>query len=202
MVLFITQLTAASTKHEGFSVLATRLTNWWSLNFHISETRLYTLMKFLHIILSKWQYMQLKWYMFTLSYVVYNTHTHPFNGPLSGPGWAGTRKVKPIWILLEQKTVSGSGISWAICKSAPRSRQITTTALHCSSFLQAACPSCRPSNSVKPLNVVYKRMKILASLQLGHSVYPLVNSRCNYVEASFCADNITRDINYKSVLET
>ena len=36
------------------------------------------------------------------------------------PGWAGTRKVKPIWILLEQETASGSGISWAICKSAPR----------------------------------------------------------------------------------
>ena len=32
-----------------------------------------------------------------------------------------------MWILLEQETVSGSGISWAICKSAPRSRQITTS---------------------------------------------------------------------------
>ena len=39
------------------------------------------------------------------------------------PRWAGTRKVKPIWILLKQETVSGSDISWAICKSAPRSRQ-------------------------------------------------------------------------------
>ena len=39
------------------------------------------------------------------------------------PGWADTRKVKPIWILLEQETVSGSGISWAICKSAPHSRE-------------------------------------------------------------------------------
>jgi len=27
------------------------------------------------------------------------------------PGWASTRKVKPIWILLEQETVSGIGIS-------------------------------------------------------------------------------------------
>jgi len=27
---------------------------------------------------------------------------------------------------LKQEIVSGSGISWAICKSAPRSRQITT----------------------------------------------------------------------------
>jgi len=65
-------------------------------------------------------------------------------------GWAGTRKVKPIWILLKQETMSGSGISWAICKSEPRSRQIT---MHTStpplSFLQAGCPSCRPTNSVK-----------------------------------------------------
>jgi len=30
--------------------------------------------------------------------------------------------------------VSGSGISWAICKSAPRSRQITTPAPHRSVF--------------------------------------------------------------------
>ena len=41
-------------------------------------------------------------------------------------GRASTRKVKPIWILLKQETVSGSDISWAICKPAPHSRQITT----------------------------------------------------------------------------
>jgi len=59
--------------------------------------------------------------------VCWITHTHTFNGgPFPGlPGWAGTRKVKPIWILVKQETVSGSGISWAICKSAPHSRQIT-----------------------------------------------------------------------------
>jgi len=80
------------------------------------------------------------------------THTHPFNGPFPGlPGWAGTRKVKPIWILLEQETVSGSGISWTICKSAPRCRQITTPAPHHSVFLQTGCPSCRPTNSVQAL---------------------------------------------------
>ena len=50
------------------------------------------------------------------------------------PGWAGTRKVKPIWILLEQETVSGSGISWAICKPAPRPRQTTTPTPHHSFF--------------------------------------------------------------------
>ena len=52
---------------------------------------------------------------------------------------------------MKQETVSGSGISWAICKSAPRSRQITMPAPHYSVFLQAGCPSCRPTNSVKAL---------------------------------------------------
>ena len=64
------------------------------------------------------------------------TTLQPFNGLffLGLPRWAGTRKVQPIWILLEQGTVSGSGISWAICKSALRSSQITMPAPHHSVF--------------------------------------------------------------------
>ena len=56
-----------------------------------------------------------------------HTHTHTRLTALFPklPRWAGTRKVKPVWILLMQETVSGSGISWAVCKSASRSRQIT-----------------------------------------------------------------------------
>jgi len=43
-----------------------------------------------------------------------HTHTHPFNGPLSGSTQVSRyQKVKPIWILLKQETVRGSGISWA-----------------------------------------------------------------------------------------
>ena len=81
----------------------------------------------------------------------HNTHTR-LTALFPGlPRWAGTRKVKPIWILLKQETVSGSGISWAICKSAPRIRQITMSAPHHSVFLQAGCPSCRPTNSIKAL---------------------------------------------------
>jgi len=55
------------------------------------------------------------------------THT-PVYRPFVRDNHAGkpvSEKVKPIWILLKQETVSGSGISWAICKSAPHSRQIT-----------------------------------------------------------------------------
>jgi len=64
-----------------------------------------------------------------------HAHTHTFNGPFLGlPRWAGSRKVKPIWILLKQETVNGNGISWATCKSAPHSRQITMPAPHHSAF--------------------------------------------------------------------
>ena len=67
-----------------------------------------------------------------LIWLLTTSHTHTrLTALFPGlPGWAGTRKVKPIWTLLEQETVSGSGISWAICKSASHSRQITTPAPH------------------------------------------------------------------------
>ena len=104
---------------------------------------------------------QYKWYSVTVTakQVIFShtdsthTHTHTrLTALFPGlPRRAGTRKVKPILILLKQETVSGSGISWAVCKSAPRSRQITTPAPHHSVFLQAGCPSCRPTNSVKAL---------------------------------------------------
>jgi len=65
------------------------------------------------------------------------------------PRLAGTRKVKPIWILLEQETVNGSGISWAICKSAPRSRQITTPTPHYSSFFTGQMPFLPLTNLIR-----------------------------------------------------
>ena len=64
------------------------------------------------------------------------------------PRRAGTRKAKPIWILLKQETVSGSGISWAICKSAPSSRQTTTPVSHHSIFYRPdALPAAQPTAS-------------------------------------------------------
>jgi len=74
---------------------------------------------------------------------------HPFNGPLSRTTRVShCQKGKTNLDLLEQETVSGSGISWVVCKTASRSRQITTLAPHLS-FLQAGCPSCHPTNGVK-----------------------------------------------------
>ena len=65
-------------------------------------------------------------------------NTHPFYSPLSRTTQVSRyQKGKPIWILLKQEIVSGSGISWATCKSARRSRQITMPVPHHSSVLQA-----------------------------------------------------------------
>ena len=79
-----------------------------------------------------------------------HTHTHTrLTALFPGlPRWASTRKVKTIWILPKQETVSGSGISWAICKSAPHSRQITMPAPHHSVFYRSdALPGAQPTAS-------------------------------------------------------
>ena len=77
-----------------------------------------------------------------------HTHTHLTALCLGLPGWAGTRKGKPIWIFLEQETVSGSGISWTICKSAPCSRQITMPAPTTQFFYRPdALPATQPTVS-------------------------------------------------------
>ena len=77
------------------------------------------------------------------------------------PGWAGTRKAKPIWILLKQETMSGSGISWAICKSAPRSRQITTPA-HQHSVFTGQMPFL-PPNQQRQCDMCWKFVICLAN---------------------------------------
>ena len=67
-----------------------------------------------------------------------HTHTHTFNSPFSGTTQVSRyQKGKPIWILLQQETVSGSGLSWAICKSAPSSRHTTMPAPHNSVTFQS-----------------------------------------------------------------
>jgi len=72
----------------------------------------------------------------TIRYIRYHTtHTHTRLTALC-PGYPGelVPERKNQSGFTEQETVSGSGISWAIRKSAPRSRQITTPAPHHSVF--------------------------------------------------------------------
>ena len=105
-------------------------------------------------------------YVFKHSYT--HTHTHTCLTALFPglPRWASTRKVKPIWILLKQETVSGSGISWAVCKSASCSRQTITANTSPLCFLQAGCPFCHPTNSVKRLKALKAFLKTLSLLTL------------------------------------
>ena len=74
-------------------------------------------------------------HMHTHTHIHTHTYTQPFYGPLGFClGLPGHKKDKINLDLLEQEMVSGSGISWAICKSAPWSRHKTTPASHYSVF--------------------------------------------------------------------
>ena len=82
-------------------------------------------------------------------YTHIHTHTRAFNGPLFGSTRVSRyQKCKTSLDLPKQETVSGSGIIWAICKSAPCSRQITMPAPHHSDFYRPdALPAAHPAAS-------------------------------------------------------
>jgi len=78
----------------------------------------------------------------------------------------GKTKTNPDF--LEQETVSGSGISWAICKSAPCPRQITTparSAPHYSVFFTDRMLFLPPNQQ---RHNVDNKMKLSSSLNLSH----------------------------------
>ena len=103
---------------------------------------------------------ELMFHSLVYSIISTNTHTRLTTRCLGLPGWASIRKVKPIWILLKQETVSGSGISCAICKSAPCSRQITTPAPHQSVFYRPdALPAAQPTATNHWRQLLYNKHK-------------------------------------------
>jgi len=87
------------------------------------------------------------------------SHQHTALFPVL-PEWAGTRKVKSNWILLKQD----SEWQWhtlghmQACTSLQTDNHAGTTLL---SFLQAGCPSCHPTNSIKALKIVNKFTKVV-----------------------------------------
>ena len=75
-----------------------------------------------------------------------HTHTRAFNGPLSGT--TRVSRYQKGKTNLDFTEARGSGINWAICKSAPRSRQITMPAPHHSVFYRPdALPAAQPTVS-------------------------------------------------------
>jgi len=76
-----------------------------------------------------------------MTQIAMETHIHPFYGP-------GEPVPEPIWILLKQERVSGSGISWAVCKSTPSLIQISMPTPHHSVFCRPdALPVTKPTVS-------------------------------------------------------
>jgi len=86
------------------------------------------------------------------TYTHTHTHTHPFNGP-----WSGTTRVSRYQkgkTNLDFTEVRDSEWQWyqlghmQVCTSLQIDNHTSTPLL---SFLQAGCPFCRPTNSVKAL---------------------------------------------------
>jgi len=96
-----------------------------------------------------------------------DTHTQPFycsSGICPGPpGWAGTRKVKPgrvkpIWIYWSKRQwaeVASVGLYASLHLIPDNHANIPPL-----SFLQASCPSCRPTSSIKALKEENKIAKL------------------------------------------
>ena len=80
------------------------------------------------------------------------------NGNFPGrPGLASTR-MSPFWILLELRMMEVvSGDNWHTKLQSNRHTQQTNTQL----FLQAGCPSCRPTTSVRALKEYSKKQSLL-----------------------------------------
>jgi len=116
------------------------------------------------------------WYL-----VATDQHIHMFNSPFSRTNRVSRyQQGKSIWILPTQEKVSGNGISWAICKSAPRSRQITMPAPNTQVFYRHALPAAQPTAS--------KHWRQTATLQQGHNF----SSDCTFVEVVITSDSSPR----------
>ena len=99
--------------------------------------------------------------------IIQHTHTHPFNGSLSGTTRVSqNQKVKTN---LDFTGARDSEWQWhqlghmQICTSLQTDNHASSSLL---SFLLAGCPSCRPTNSVKALKatVYYTRVCIIIKL--------------------------------------
>ena len=93
------------------------------------------------------------WLQRTSYYTHTHTHTHPVNGPLSGT--TRVSRYQKGKTNLDFTEARDSEWQWhqlghmQVCTLLQTDNHASTPPL---SFLQAGCPSCRPTNSVKALN--------------------------------------------------
>jgi len=112
-----------------------------------------------------WQLTQLPHYI--CRHILTHTHTHPFNGPLSG-----TTQVS--WYQKGKTNLDFTEWQWhqlghmQVCTSLQTENHASTPPLI---FLQAGCPSCRPTNSVKALKAKSTEGMYILSWQLTENVH-------------------------------
>ena len=129
------------------------------------------------------------------SHIAY-THTHPFNGPLSGT--TQVSRYQKGKTNLDFTEARDSEWQWhqlghmQVCTSLPTDNHASTPPL---SFLQAGCPSCCPTNSVKALKAKSTEGKMYA-LILHTYIQTLDNAHISQVQGL----NLRRVFCYSLVL--
>ena len=87
-----------------------------------------------------------------------HTHTQPFNGPLSGTTWVSQyQKGQTNLDFTEARDSEWQGHQLGhiqVCMSLQTDNHAGTPPL---TFLQAGCPSCHPTNSVRALKEILYR---------------------------------------------
>jgi len=101
-----------------------------------------------------------------------HTHTHPFNGPFSGT----TRVIRYQKGKTNLDFTEARDSEWQwhqlghmqVCTSLQTNNHASTSPL---SFLQAGCPSCHPTNSVKALKAAGCNSRLITVLvQHAHDI--------------------------------
>ena len=91
------------------------------------------------------------------------------------PRWAGTREVKPIWILLNQRDGEWQWHQLGhmqVCTSLQTDNHASTPPLR---FLQAGCPSCRPTNQSTEGTI---STRPLDKYSFSHCIIAICSNKC------------------------
>ena len=108
-----------------------------------------------------------------------HTHTHPFNGPFSGTTWVGRyQKGKTNLDFTEARDSEWHQLGhMQVCTLLQTDNHASTPPL---SLLQAGCPSCRPTNSIKALKAT-----------VNHTITQLIEEVCS-IHASSLTSVLSR----------
>ena len=117
-----------------------------------------------------------------------HTHTHPFNGPFSGT--TQVSRYQKDKTNLDFTEARDSQWQWhqlahmQVCTLLQTDNHASTPPLN---FLQAGCPSCRPTNSVKALKALGNHFHVI-SFQYKHT--------CSFISENRCRLAVVQDLSF------